>query len=407
MSHPLPHTPSYSSTSTSTSDDDSFENVEIAQMKPRPRGRFELSSPPASEPPTPSATTPVSPSYLQAPGSGLAMDGSIPPSRTQSFLNLTTSTLFGIYKQTGFSNEREEAATPWGTGAQTPARSRGNSLDLSKADKALSNGAVAYNTRSRARRRSNAARQPVVHRVPRRGFKGYYLPLIGRIVALACVGVLYGLLITHLHDRRDIAPTKVEINRRSWNYLGWWGFAGIALGEAMPWVDTFWAPDSDEDGEERDENEERRRSRGLDGWIDVVRSIGAFVGIAFAIRKLPWQSTLQLSLTLALANPAIWFIVDRSPPGFVLSTCFALAGTLLLLGMNPALMPSPSPAEVLRSHVFKSGGSGHPLNVSLASEQLILGIFTQDSVGVATWIASVLFVSSVCFGNVGRRLSRS
>lgn len=329
------------------------------------------------------------------------MDGSIPPSRTQSFLNLTTSTLFGIYKQTGFSNEREEAATPWGTGAQTPARTRGNSLDLSKADKALSNGNAAHKTRTR--RRSNAVRP--VHRVPRRGLKGYYLPLIGRVVALACVGVLYGLLITHLHDRREIAPTKVEINRRSWTYLTWWGLAGIALGEAMPWVDKFWAADSEADDEDREDGDERRKDRGLDGWIDVVRSIGAFVGIAYAIRKLPWQSTLQLSLTLALANPAIWFIVDRSPPGFVLSTCFAFSGTLVLLGMNPVLMPSPSPAEVLRSHVFKSGGSSRPLNVSLTSEELILGIFTQDSVGVATWIASVLFVSSVCFGNIGRRLA--
>jgi len=219
------------------------------------------------------------------------------------------------------------------------------------------------------------------------------------------VGVLYGLLITQLYDRQEIAPTVVDIDRSSWAYLTWWGLAGALLGEAMPWVDSFWALDADAAQGEDSDRRDGRLVKGLDGWIDIVRSIGAFVGVAFAIRKLPWQSTLQLSLTLALANPAIWYIVDRSPPGFVLSSCFALGGTLVLLGMNPALMPSPSPAEVLRAHVKRNGGLMNLANASLASEDLILGIFTQDSVGVATWIASVLFVSSVCFGNIGRRLA--
>lgn len=257
---------------------------------------------------------------------------------------------------------------------------------------------------TRTRRRSNAA--PAVHRVPRRGLKGYYLPMAGRVAALAAIGVLYGLLITHLHDRQEIAPARVEINRSSRSYLTWWALAGIALGEAMPWVDAFWAFETEDSENEKGRNPDgRRMSKGLNSWIEVVRSIGAFVGIAYAIRKLPWQSTLQLSLTLALANPAIWFIVDRSPPGLVLSSCFALAGTPVLLGMNPALLPSPSPAEVLRAHVMRNGGLKRFANASLTSEELILGVFTQDSVGVATWIASVLFVSSVCFGNIGRWLA--
>ena len=329
------------------------------------------------------------------------MDGNDTPSRTRSFLNLTSSTLFGIYQPTGYNNEREEMATPWGTGAQTPAMSRQGSLDMSKVDRVLTNGSTAYKTR---RKQEMTQQQQRIHHKPRRGFRSYYLPMLGRELALFGVGVLYSLLITHLHDRQELAPAKVDINRSSWTYLACWGMAGVALGEALPWVDTFWAPEMDEDGNQR----HMRSPRDLNGWMDIVRSIGAFVGIAFAIRKLPWQSTLQLSLTLALANPAIWFIVDRSPPGFVLSTCFALGGTLVLLGMNPALMPSPSPAEVLRAHVLRNGGSRSRIaNTTLDSEELVLGIFTQDSVGVATWIASVLFVSSVCFGNIGRRLALS
>ena len=216
--------------------------------------------------------------------------------------------------------------------------------------------------------------------------------------------MLYGLLLRHLHDQQDLAPVKVELNRSSWTYLIWWGIAGALFGEALPWVDTFWAAGDDEDDEVVEERQRKKGSEGLSGWIDVVRSMGAFVGIAFAIRKLPWQSSLQLSLTLALANPAIWFIVDRSPPGFVMSTLVALAGTAVLLGINPALIPSPSPAQVLRDIVSKSRGANGIANL-VGSEELVLGIFTQESVGVPTWIASVLFVSSVCFGNIGRRLA--
>ncbi len=368
-------------------------------MKPRPRQPFELSSPPPSGPSTPSANHSPQATYLQPPAS--MMDSNDTPSRNRSFLNLTTSTLFGIYQPTGYNNEREEMTTPWGTGAQTPAMSPQGSLDMSRVDRVLTNGSTAYKTR---RKQESSQR---VHHKPRRGFTGYYLPLFGRELALFGVGVLYSLLITHLHDRSELAPAKVDINRSSWLYLACWGLAGIALGEALPWADTFWAPETDRETNDEGGQKYQRSSRGVDGWMDIVRSIGAFVGIAFAIRKLPWQSTLQLSLTLALANPAIWFIVDRSPPGFVLSTCFALAGTLVLLGMNPALMPSPSPAEVLRSHVQRNGGLSSRIANSLESEELILGIFTQDSVGVATWIASVLFVSSVCFGNIGRRLALS
>jgi hypothetical protein len=154
----------------------------------------------------------------------------------------------------------------------------------------------------------------------------------------------------------------------------------------------------------------RERTKGLDGWLDVVRAIGAFVGIAFAIRRLPWQSSLQLSLTLALANPAVWYLVDRSPPGFVVSAFFAIGGTAVMLVINPALVPSPTPAQLLRGLIARHGGvsqsaSSAAAAAALDSEGLVLGIFSEESIGVATWIASVFFISAVCFGNIGRRLA--
>ena len=220
---------------------------------------------------------------------------------------------------------------------------------------------------------------------------------MGRGTSLFVAGVLYGLLVTHLHDRHELAPVKVEVDRSSWAYLALWGAAGVVLGEALPWLDALWSG-VEEDYEAAEDDQNRKAIRGLGSWNDVLRSVGAFTGIAYAIRKLPWQSTLQLSLTLALANPAIWYIIDGSPPGFLLSSIVALSGTAVTLGIFPALVPPPSTNQ-LRHH------SGFNATVVPDSNELVMGMFSQESVGVTTWIASVLFVSSVCFGNIGRKLA--
>jgi len=131
-------------------------------------------------------------------------------------------------------------------------------------------------------------------------------------------------------------------------------------------------------------------------WSPVVRSVGAFIGIAFAIRKLPWQSTLQVSLTLALVNPVLWYIIDRSKPGFLLSTIIGITGTAVLAASNSELVPQPatSPAANITPEAHVGGGRGEG------------GIWVRsESVAVWTWIASVLFCSCVCFGNVGRMLA--
>lgn len=112
-------------------------------------------------------------------------------------------------------------------------------------------------------------------------------------------------------------------------------------------------------------------------------------------RKLPWQSTLQVSLTLALVNPVLWYLIDRSKPGFFLSSFVGITGTAILLGLSPEMMPSPpSPSPLVGS-----------TNLSIGSLLRSNGLIRGESIWVWTWIASVLFCSSVCFGNLGRRLA--
>lgn len=110
--------------------------------------------------------------------------------------------------------------------------------------------------------------------------------------------MLYGLLVRHLHDEQQLAPFAVEgiiKPRNDWTYFVFWAVAGVAWGTLLPWVDTFYG---DGDGDSHSD-ERSKRSGDLAGekatrpmsvfsadWTPVIRSVGVFVGIAFAIVRL-------------------------------------------------------------------------------------------------------------------------
>ncbi|EEP79910.1 predicted protein [Uncinocarpus reesii 1704] len=309
-------------------------------------------------------------------------------------MNLTSPTLYGIYSPTAFEGVRDGSGTPWDTGAQTPNL---QNLSPSQREAFFSPGGKGISEQSVLQ----------AHAVKRHGFRGYVLPLVRKSVFLFLFGMAYGGIITHLHGHPKVAGRvpvnmdNIDLDQRSLGYLGLWGLAGVALGSLQPWFDLFWGDNLIVGRSQA--TERRSKGSGLLEWSPMVRSIGAFVGIAFAIRKLPWQSTLQVSLTLALVNPVLWYLIDRSKPGFVLSTVVGLTGMLALLGINPTIVPSPATAQPSSSSAAVSPGT--LLNSStLLQTAKVIGV-TQESLAVGTWIASVLFCSCVCFGNIGRRLA--
>lgn len=262
--------------------------------RPLPQRNFQTtpaSTTPASTepstPPTPS-NEPNDPSSPEVKLNG----GSIPPSRTRSILNLTSSTLFGIYSPADGEGGRDELNTPWGTGALTPvgplSPSKRGSEDKKPPPLGLFQQRPSY-------------RETHSHRLKP---SELVVPVTLRTVLLFAFGMAYGLVVTHLHDDHRLAPVKVGgIDRHSWHYLIFWGIAGAALGTLLPWVDVLWedltgrntaerTSDASKDlssksEEVRDSEDEKQRSKprnGLDAdWNSVVRSIGAFIGIAFAI----------------------------------------------------------------------------------------------------------------------------
>jgi hypothetical protein len=318
------------------------------------------------------------------------------PNRSKSILNLTAGALYGIYSGAGSygygdgRSDNSEPATPWGTGAITPAR-RESGLDMTVTEEAKQHLPQQEDT---------------------------IIVKLLRVLALFVFGVSYGIIIQHLHDERNIAPVKVQgLSGQSWPYLALWGPAGVGLGMLLPWVDNLWASSKPEqNGNAKGDSAKSSEQREGIELLQVTRLIGGFIGIAFAAvcvrqcpidsnmtacshlfqRKLAWKSTLQASVTLALVNPALWYLFDRTSSGFALSSIIGLAGTALILLINPGIVPSPATST---SHTY--------FNESKTADntaELIGGVVSYESVGVATWIASVLFCSCICFGNIGRRL---
>jgi amino acid permease len=131
-------------------------------------------------------------------------------------------------------------------------------------------------------------------------------------------------------------------------------------------------------------------------YVHLMSSTNMMIANHENQRKLPWTSTLQVSLTLALVNPVLWYIIDRSRAGFVFSATVGALGTSLLSLSNPALFPSPASASknstFSHQEIYREPGGGY---------------VKRESIEGAIWILSVLFCSCVCFGNIGRRLALS
>ncbi|KAK9475237.1 insulin-induced protein-domain-containing protein [Dipodascopsis tothii] len=186
--------------------------------------------------------------------------------------------------------------------------------------------------------------------------------VVAAVGALFALGVAYGHLVTHLRDQHYVTPATLDIDLVG-SFTLTWGVLGVALGALLPFVDAT-APAV---------LRPREQWTGPADWTSAVRAIGIFIGVSYGIRKLPWTSTLQSATTLALVNPALWFIMDATATGFALSSATAVVGSVAMAVLFPSHLPATTE-------------------------------WTEDYIAVVTWIASVGFCSSVCFGAVGRKL---
>lgn len=263
-------------------------------LHPQPRRHYDLT--PTSTNSSPSSPTTPSRDFFQqdlsqqdlsqqANDSPRMEANSMPQSRNRSILNLTSSTLFGIYTPVGSSIEtsRDQPSTPWGNVGRTPR----HSIDDTKPP------VIGAYERPQLQRSHSYQSHPK--------FSEYILSLGFRTILLFSFGVAYGVIISHLHDHQQVAPVQLEgIEQSSWVYLMAWGGVGVLLGGLLPWIDMIWEEVSwrDEEGlasksqvskpadisEDQSPRPASRSESGLGAdWNPVVRSVGAFIGIAFAI----------------------------------------------------------------------------------------------------------------------------
>jgi hypothetical protein len=262
---------------------DSPEQSSPPLLRPRPLRPFQQRSN-SSNSSTPADSHPPTPKVDRSLNVEDATDSKSDISRTRSIINLTSSTLFGIYAPSSF-DAQSSPATPWGTGAETPSRKesvdgfpspRGGPPRGSELEARLLRGTGGQTKPSV---RTGSPITGGLHQAPK-SLVSVIFRAVTRVVVLFCFGLAYGGIIAHLHDNRNVAPVKVTgLNRASWRYLAFWGVAGVVMGSLLPWVDEIWG--RGKCAETSSEN----RPRGLNGveWNDVVRSVGAFVGVAFAI----------------------------------------------------------------------------------------------------------------------------
>ncbi|KAI6373282.1 hypothetical protein MCOR25_003488 [Pyricularia grisea] len=358
-------------------------------------------------------------------------------SRTQSVLNLTQSALFGIYSPTMTGNgksrgnpysDRTEPGTPWGTGAQTPGRpglygstteeeddpERAEALlqlreRLGAASKSQNGGMLTGPMSPAGAHFEPATALPA----PQPMGSVDLLTLTAKAVLLFVLGACYGMVVYRLRDEHMSTSLQQHQQRHATSffpakgsydkmYIAFWGASGVLLGSLLPWFDQFCdrtlGPKTNS-GRSTSAEEVKEGSTPDTDWALVIRGVGCFAGIVFAIRKLPWDSTMQVSLTLALVNPFLWYLIDRSKSGFMLASAVGVIGATIIAGLDPDMMPTPMLYDTTGTPLPRGSDPGRTAQLALG------GLARRATLEAAIWMLSVLFCSCVCFGNIGRRLA--
>lgn len=301
---------------------------------------------------------------------------------SRSFLNLTSSALSGVF---GSQTSLADLAGDTTSYARTNGRVNQSSTNIDNVGSFLDEASISLtgslNDDGIKRRRtsmsfpssavSSARKQRSgIPRLPSlsssTGSVRLSLPtLMVRLVTLFACGVAYGELARNLHDNHLVTIHTLDIatSQNSVTFSLVFGAQGILLGFLTPLFDWLFPISSSE-----------RTSKGKGGtdWSSIIRAVAAFLGLSYGVRKLPWESSMQAAALWGLVNPFLWYILDGTRNGFILSSITAIAGTSVFAILFPSHLPDPA--------------------------------LTSEYIAVTVWVASTLYICSICFGNIGRRI---
>lgn len=332
-----------------------------------------------------------------AAGSYLTADNQV-STKSKSFLNLTTSSLSGVFgsqmslsELAGDSTSNSGLRSNFSIGGHVnrsleSSKAARKSIDvydsfLNDANRSLTRmvsnsgdkpqrGSMTFpsSANSATRRQATMTRRPSLPALTpsTNDVRLSISALIGRLVALFVFGIAYGELASQLYDNNEVTTKTLNI-LRSQNktlYLLVWGLQGSLLGFLFPFFDWLLP-----EGQNSWPKEGKSSSK---NWNSALRAVFAFLGLGLGVRKLPWESSEQVAALCGLVNPGLWYLLDGTRNGLILSSVTAIVGFFIFALALPSHLPQPG--------------------------------LTSVYAGVAVWIASVNFSCSICFGSIGRRI---
>lgn len=222
------------------------------------------------------------------------------------------------------------------------------------------------------------------------------LPVITKVVILALSAFVYNEVSRHIHANLFSGNTKVAqtlglanmfimlvlLKFKLSNYVDLKDNAvtidqvvglvvqGLVLGVVVPTIDRITPLFMLERVLSSNPNPNRK----INVINEVIRSLICFLGISYAVRRLEWSLFLQVLIVWLLLNPALWLMLDGTINGFL----------------------------VLLALLALACGQIHLENKNLI-EQFVLQN-PDDAWLLWLWIASFFFCGQVIFGKLGRGL---
>lgn len=233
-------------------------------LRPKPQRYWQI-TPAGTEPATPrsSSTDLASSGAPTSPTDDTAEPP--PPTRTRSILNLTSSTLFGIYQSPSeHTPDTSQPPTPgWATGALTPASPptpRDSFDDSNRLAFAPTTGASLQQALALARSPSKGSNSGGRESATKEGSgksvggrsrgKSQTLPItiqLRNAVVLLGLGLMHGQLLAYLHTTFQFLPIRTQILQHHHTaYLVFWSVLALIAGLAQPRLDLWWANQAEE-----------------------------------------------------------------------------------------------------------------------------------------------------------------
>jgi len=198
-------------------------------------------------------------------------------------MNLTTSALFGIYGPQGLEDKSEPNSV-----VGTPRLRPGNGSLSSPRTPSSGSNRIPNLVKRGDEDQTTTKKRNVQKSWSEGGLK--------RGIPCGVAGMVYGLIIAWLRGKTRLQPITLQGPQEiDLGYVISWGVLGTIWGYLMSEFDRWWDNYYNTKSERRDDKKRKRRGSRVTlfkdqdwrlQWNDIVRCLGAYVGLSFAIVRL-------------------------------------------------------------------------------------------------------------------------